>query len=174
MADPFVAEIRIFPFNFAPRGWAWCDGQLLPLSQNTALFSLLGTTYGGNGKSNFALPDLQGRTPMHPGQGPGLSLHDLGETGGSETVSLLESEIPAHSHSWRASTDDGDLKAPTADRSYARSINGAIYAPGNSPQVLMADVALAPSGGDQPHNNLMPYLTFYFCIALQGVFPPRG
>ena len=96
MADPFVAEIRIFPFNFAPRGWAWCDGQLLPLSQNTALFSLLGTTYGGNGKSNFALPDLQGRAPMHPGQGPGLSLHDLGETGGSETVTLLESEIPSH------------------------------------------------------------------------------
>ena len=98
MADPFVAEIRIFPFNFAPKGWAWCDGQLLPLSQNTALFSLLGTTYGGDGKSNFALPDLQGRAPMHPGQGPGLSLHDLGETGGSETVTLLESEIPSHSH----------------------------------------------------------------------------
>src|ERR1043166_8936634 len=96
--DPFVAEIRIFPFNFAPKGWAWCDGQLLPLSQNTALFSLLGTTYGGNGKSNFALPDLQGRAPMHPGQGPGGRLHDLGETGGSETVSLLESEIPSHSH----------------------------------------------------------------------------
>ena len=94
MADPFVAEIRIFPFNFAPRGWAWCDGQLLPLSQNTALFSLLGTTYGGNGKSNFALPDLQGSAPMHPGQGPGLSLHDLGETGGSETVTLLESGDP--------------------------------------------------------------------------------
>ena len=98
MADPFVAEIRIFPFNFAPKGWAWCNGQLLPLSQNTALFSLLGTTYGGDGKSNFALPDLEGRAPMHPGQGPGLSLHDLGETGGSETVTLLESEIPAHSH----------------------------------------------------------------------------
>src|SRR5687767_14999098 len=98
MADPFVAEIRIFPFNFAPQGWARCDGQLLPISQNTALFSLLGTTYGGDGKSNFALPDLQGRAPMHPGQGPGLSLHDLGETGGSETVTLLESEIPAHPH----------------------------------------------------------------------------
>ena len=106
--DPFVAEIRIFPFNFAPRGWAWCDGQLLPLSQNTALFSLLGTTYGGNGKSNFALPDLQGRAPMHPGQGPGLSLHDLGETGGSETVSLLESEIPSHSHALHA--HDIDLR----------------------------------------------------------------
>src|SRR5574338_761958 len=102
--DPFVAEIRIFPFNFAPKGWAWCDGQLLPLSQNTALFSLLGTTYGGNGKSNFALPDLQGRAPMHPGQGPGLSLRDLGETIGSDTVSLLESEIPSHSHALQASS----------------------------------------------------------------------
>src|SRR6476660_2678673 len=104
MADPFVAEIRIFPFNFAPKGWAWCDGQLLPLSQNTALFSLLGTTYGGDGKSNFALPDLQGRSPMHPGQGPGLSLHDLGETGGSETVTLLQSEIPSHSHQMKAAS----------------------------------------------------------------------
>src|SRR5690349_24430145 len=98
MADPFVAEIRIFPFNFPAKGWAWCDGQLLPLSQNTALFSLLGTTYGGNGKSNFALPDLQGRVPLHPGQGPGLSLYDLGQQGGSDAVSLLTSEIPAHAH----------------------------------------------------------------------------
>ena len=116
-----------FPFNFAPKGWAWCDGQLLPLSQNTALFSLLGTTYGGDGKSNFALPDLQGRAPMHPGQGPGLSLHDLGETGGSDTVTLLESEIPAHTHAMRASSDDGDFKTPTSTRSLARSIGGFAY-----------------------------------------------
>src|SRR3977135_3412788 len=112
MADPFVAEIRIFGFNFAPKGWAFCDGQILPLSQNTALFSLLGTTYGGDGKSNFALPDMQGNAPMHPGQGPGLSLHDLGETGGSDTVTLLESEIPAHSHGWRASNADGIEQTP--------------------------------------------------------------
>ncbi len=173
MADPFVAEIRIFPFNFAPKGWAWCDGQLLPISQNTALFSLLGTTYGGDGKSNFALPDLQGRAPMHPGQGPGLSLHDLGETGGSETVTLLESEIPAHTHTLRASSDDGDLKAPTPTRSLARSVGGFLYQSPVSNLVNMADQALTPAGGDQPHNNLMPYLTFYFNIALQGVFPPR-
>jgi microcystin-dependent protein len=173
MADPFVAEIRIFPFNFAPKGWAWCDGQLLPLSQNTALFSLLGTTYGGNGKSNFALPDLQGRAPMHPGQGPGLSLHDLGETGGSETVTLLESEIPAHSHSWSASGSDGISQSPV-DEKFAAGVGGiSMYAVPGSPTNL-ADVALTPAGGDQPHNNLMPYLTFYFCIALQGVFPPRS
>lgn len=174
MADPFVAEIRIFPFNFAPKGWAWCDGQLLPLSQNTALFSLLGTTYGGNGKSNFALPDLQGRAPMHPGQGPGLSLHDLGETGGSETVTLLESEIPAHSHALRANGDIADLQAPTPSRSIARSQNANAYqSTTNQSIVSMAPESLAPAGGDQPHNNLQPYLTFYFCIALQGVFPPR-
>jgi microcystin-dependent protein len=169
MADPFVAEIRIFPFNFAPRGWAWCDGQLLPLSQNTALFSLLGTTYGGNGKSNFALPDLQGRVPMHPGQGPGLSLHDLGETGGSETVTLLESEIPAHSHGVRVSADDGNSRNPGG--AFVGAGNNIFAAPNNL--VPMAPETLPPAGGDQPHNNLQPYLTFYFCIALQGVFPPR-
>jgi len=173
MADPFVAEIRIFPFNFAPKGWAWCNGQLLPLSQNTALFSLLGTTYGGNGKSNFALPDMQGRAPMHPGQGPGLSLHDLGETGGSDTVSLLESEIPAHPHAMLAANLPADQAAPASNRSMARSINAFAYAPDSSPLAQMNAGMLAPAGGDQPHNNLMPYLTLYFNIALQGVFPPR-
>lgn len=172
MADPFVAEIRIFPFNFAPKGWAWCDGQLLPLSQNTALFSLLGTTYGGNGKSNFALPDLQGRAPMHPGQGPGLSLHDLGETGGSETVTLLESEIPSHSHTFRVSGQEAESPAP-AGNVLATSQGPKIYNTGTFPVVNMNATALAPAGGDAPHNNMMPYLTFYFCIALQGVFPPR-
>ncbi len=172
MADPFVAEIRIFPFNFAPRGWARCDGQLLPLSQNTALFSLLGTTYGGNGQSNFALPDLQGRAPMQPGQGPGLSLRDLGETGGSQAVTLLESEIPNHSHAARISLADAISRTP-AEQYLASAVGAGIYA--NSPQhTAMAPEALAPAGGDQPHNNMMPYLTFYFCIALQGVFPPRS
>ncbi|HKR65233.1 MAG TPA: tail fiber protein [Thermoanaerobaculia bacterium] len=174
MADPFVAEIRIFPFNFAPKGWAWCDGQLLPLSQNTALFSLLGTTYGGNGKSNFALPDLQGRAPMHPGQGPGLSLHDLGETGGSETVSLLESEIPSHSHGVSTSVSDANVGIPDGQL-WATGIGIGLFAAANAGALTaMAPNALAPAGGDQPHNNLQPYLTFYFCIALQGVFPPRG
>jgi len=173
MADPFVAEIRIFPFNFAPRGWAWCDGQLLPLSQNTALFSLLGTTYGGDGKSNFALPDLQGRAPMHPGQGPGLSLHDLGETGGSDAVTLLQSEIPAHSHAMMDhDLDLAELNAPLASRCLAMSANATIYAPASN-FVSMSNQSLTPAGGDQPHNNMQPYLTFYFNIALQGVYPPR-
>lgn len=169
--DPFVAEIRIFPFNFAPRGWAWCDGQLLPLSQNTALFSLLGTTYGGNGKSNFALPDLQGRTPMHPGQGPGLSLHDLGETGGSETVTLLETEIPSHRHSLMAANLNSQSTIPT-NNSLGRGNPVKVYSTG-APSTEMGSNSLTPSGGSQPHNNMMPYLTMYFCIALQGVYPPR-
>ena len=173
MADPFVAEIRIFPFNFAPKGWAWCNGQLMPISQNTALFSLLGTTYGGDGKSTFALPDLQGRAPMHPGQGPGLSLHDLGETGGAEAVTLLESEMPVHAHQVMSSTFGGDNILPGPTVTLAGSSGGNAYAP-PPPTSQAAAQALPPAGGDQPHNNMMPYLTFYFCIALQGVFPPRG
>jgi microcystin-dependent protein len=172
--DPFVAEIRIFPFNFAPKGWAFCNGQLLPLSQNTALFSLLGTTYGGNGKSNFALPDVQGRAPMHPGQGPGLSLHDLGESAGEETVTLLESEIPAHRHALQANAATADLQAPSPSRVLARASGGSAYQTDSAANIVaMSDQALAPAGGDQPHNNLQPYLTLNFCIALQGVFPPR-
>ena len=174
MADPFVAEIRIFPFNFAPTGWASCDGQIMPISQNTALFSLLGTTYGGDGKSTFALPDLQGRAPMHPGQGPGLSLHDLGEEGGSDTVTLLESEIPSHSHVAQASADPANAQAPNAQVALARSSGGSAYSTTTSGLAMMATQTLAPTGGSLPHNNLAPYLTLTFCIALQGVFPPRG
>jgi microcystin-dependent protein len=172
--DPFVAEIRIFAFNFAPKGWAFCDGQLLPISQNTALFSLLGTTYGGDGKSNFALPNMQGNAPMHPGQGLGLSLHDLGETGGSDTVTLLESEIPSHSHALRANAVAGDTNAPSSGVSLARSKNATAYQSNTTQNlVFLSDQAVAPAGSSQPHNNLMPYLTLNFCIALQGVFPPR-
>ena len=176
MADPFVAEIRIFPFNFAPKGWAWCDGQLMPLSQNTALFSLLGTTYGGNGKSNFALPDLQGSAPMHPGQGPGLSLYDLGQTGGSETITLLQSEMPFHTHGMQANSDfPANVQAPAPDRSLAESTGGNAYdTPGGSQLVQFSPQAVAVAGGSLPHNNMQPYLTLYFNIALQGVFPPRG
>ncbi len=169
MADPFVAEIRIVPFNFAPRGWAFCDGQILPLSQNTALFSLLGTTYGGNGQSTFALPNLQGSAAMHPGQGPGLSLHDLGETGGSQTVSLLQSEIPAHAHTAFASP------FPATTNNAAGQYWGRVsrfYAP-PATAVPMSPQAIAPVGGSLPHPNMQPFLTLSFIIALQGVFPPR-
>ena len=173
MADPFVAEIRIFPFNFAPKGWAWCNGQLMPISQNTALFSLLGTTYGGDGKSTFALPNMQGNAPMHPGQGPGLSLHDLGETGGSDTVTLLQSEIPGHSHGLNSSaTFAGSANNPAGDV-LAKGATGLLAYAAPGPLVSMSDQALAPVGGNQPHNNMQPYLTLNFNIALQGVFPPR-
>jgi microcystin-dependent protein len=172
VADPFVAEIRIFPFNFAPKGWAFCNGQLLPISQNTALFSLLGTTYGGDGKSTFALPNLQGAVPIHPGQGPGLSLYDLGQQGGAAAVTLLQSEIPAHSHTSRADTIDvADTNVPSPNASFAQSSGGTLYQASTNTQ--LSPQALAPAGGGLPHNNLQPYLTLSFCIALQGIFPPR-
>jgi microcystin-dependent protein len=172
MADPFVAEIRIFPFNFAPTGWAWCNGQILPISQNTALFSLLGTTYGGDGKSTFALPNLQGRVPLHPGQGPGLSDRELGEMNGASTVTLLNSEIPVHTHGMRAeASDPADVKIVNPNASFGVSQEAQIYQ--TTPDVQLAPEALTPAGGDLPHNNLQPYLTLYFNIALQGVFPPR-
>jgi microcystin-dependent protein len=175
MADPFVSEIRIFPFNFPPTGWAWCDGQLMPLSQNTALFSLLGTMYGGDGKSTFALPNLQGSAPMFFGQGPGLSLHDQGEASGTDTVTLLGAEIPVHSHTVQAANFPADIQAPTPTVAIARSTGGNAYQTNaNQNLASMNPSMLSTAGGDQPHNNLMPYLTFYFNIALQGVFPPRG
>jgi microcystin-dependent protein len=171
MADPFVAEIRIFPFNFPPKGWAWCDGQLMPISQNTALFSLLGTVYGGDGKSTFGLPDMQGNAPVHAGQGPGLSLYDLGQMGGSETVTLLESEIPAHNHTLVGDEDDATFKTP--QNMFMAGGNAMYLSVSPTVNTTLAPQALTPAGGDQPHNNMMPYLTLYFNIALQGVFPPR-
>jgi microcystin-dependent protein len=172
MSDPFVAEIRIFGFNFAPTGWAQCNGQLLPLSQNTALFSLLGTMYGGDGKSTFALPDFQNSVPIMWGQGAGLSLYDEGQQGGSEFVTLLVSEIPAHTHAWQANAAPATLNSPDTGRSLARSSGGTAYKAVN-PDVQMAFQGLAPAGGSLPHNNLQPYLVVNFCIAMQGVFPAR-
>jgi microcystin-dependent protein len=174
MADPFVAEIRIFPFNFAPRGWAFCNGAVMPLSQNTALFSLLGTNYGGNGTTNFGLPNLQGSVPMHPGQGPGLSLRDLGETGGTETVTLLPTEIPAHIHALGAQNLPLGTTVTAEAKTFNRPASGNLYDSNPSaPLVAMSPLAIAPAGGGLPHNNMQPYLTLNFCIALQGVYPPR-
>lgn len=177
-STPFVAEIALFSFNFAPNGWAFCDGQLLSLSQNTALFALLGTTYGGNGKSNFALPNLQGSCIIHPGQGIGLSLRDMGETGGSEAVALIEAEIPAHNHSVQAVLKTGnstDLTAnPIGNYPAASTIN--LYSENAEADTMLplnVDVRITPTGNSMPHNNMQPYLTINFCIAMQGVFPQR-
>jgi microcystin-dependent protein len=180
MSDQFVAEMRIFPFNFPPTGWAFCDGQLLPISQNTALFSLLGTTYGGDGKSTFALPDMQGNAPMQPGQGQGLSLRDLGEMSGVDNVTLLQSEIPVHNHILQGADSDATAANPAGqlpamgkwDSGTAFGIVGA-YSGTTPPNALMAPQALSPFGGGLPHNNMQPYLTLNFCIALQGIFPQR-
>jgi microcystin-dependent protein len=172
--DPFVAEIRIFPFNFAPKGWAFCDGQLMPISQNTALFSLLGTMYGGDGKSTFALPDLQGSAPMHPGQGNGLSQRFVGEQGGEQFVTLIDSEMPAHTHVLQGISFLSSTATPNNTTVLAKSLNGSAYADASAGVVNMAPEALPVAGGSLPHNNMMPYLTLSFCIALQGVFPPRS
>src|SRR5437588_180634 len=175
MSNPFVAEIRIFAGNFAPKGWAQCDGQLLPISQNTALFSLLGTTYGGDGKSTFALPNLQGSAPMQAGQGPGLSLRDLGETGGEQTVTLLQTEMPAHSHSARATSTTNQASPATNVWASGQKGFGNVYT-GSSPQTnrQMSSFATSIAGGNLPHNNMPPFLGLTFIIALQGVFPARS
>src|SRR5437764_13408990 len=160
MSSPFVAEIRIFAFNFAPKGWALCDGQLLPLSQNTALFSLLGTFYGGDGKSTFGLPDLQGSVPIHPGQGTGLSLYDLGQAGGTDAVTLPNSEMPAQTHALQASTSVANQPGPTPTNALARVQGATPYAPGsgNPPLKQMDAQAVSVAGSSLPHTNLMPYL----------------
>lgn len=179
MSSPFVAEIRIFGFNFPPTGWAFCDGQILPISQNTALFSLLGTTYGGDGKSTFALPDMQGNAAMHPGQGQGLSLRDLGEIGGSETVTLLQSEIPVHTHNLMAVDSEATSADPTnailgmGNHDSGTQAGAVAFYNATTPNSPMSFNALSISGGSLPHNNMQPYLTLNFCIALQGVFPAR-
>jgi microcystin-dependent protein len=169
--DPFVAEIRIFAGNFAPTGWALCDGQILPISQNTALFSLLGTSYGGDGRSTFGLPDLQGRAPLFWGQGPGLSNYFIGEQGGAETVTLLTFEMPAHSHNARGTNGVANQASPqnnvwagAAQRPYA-------VGPVNT---AMNASAILPAGSSMPHNNMPPFLALTFIIALQGIYPPRS
>jgi microcystin-dependent protein len=173
MADPFVAEIRVFPFNFAPFGWAFCNGQILPLSQYTALFALLGTTYGGNGISNFALPNMQGNMPV--GQGTGQSVYDLGQTGGTSAVTLLLTEMAAHSHNLMATEFPEPASQSPSNAALGFKVNVTnIYSASTTPLAQFAGAAIMVNGSSQPHNNVMPYLTLNFCIALQGVFPTRG
>ncbi|MDP9104433.1 MAG: tail fiber protein [Candidatus Eremiobacteraeota bacterium] len=178
MSSPFVAEIRIFSFNFAPKGWALCNGQLLSISQNTALFSLLGTFYGGDGKTTFGLPNLQGSVPMHTTQYSGNSpfgQFSLGEIGGTQSLTLLTSEMPAHTHTLRA--DANHANAMTNSPTGAVEVNGnpiQTFSTSATPQPGMMNPAMVSvAGGSQPHNNMMPYLTVSYCIALQGVYPPR-
>jgi microcystin-dependent protein len=175
MSEPFIAEIRVFGFNFAPVGWAFCDGQILPISQNTALFSLIGTYYGGNGTSNFALPNLQGSFPLQQGQALGLSPYDLGQTGGVPSVALTLSQMPSHSHPLGCSTAVAGQTSPAsgvpAVPPAQRGQNFFASSPGTSPAMNAAMLALA--GGSGPHNNMPPYLSLNFCIALTGIFPPR-
>ncbi len=173
MAEPFLGEIKMVGFNFSPRGWAFCDGQLLPIAQNQALFSLLGTHYGGNGQTTFALPDLRGRTPVHPGNGIAL-----GQAAGTETVTLTQNEMPAHNHTWNASAAFANRFAPTPNNLIgvvpeANQGTGQIFStPTNL--VPMAPEGVLPTGGNQPHPNMQPYLVLNFCIALQGIFPSRN
>ncbi len=171
MAEPFLGEIRIFPFNFAPVGWAMCQGQTLPISQNTALFSLLGTTYGGNGTSTFQLPDLRGRVPLGMGNGTGLSVYELGQVGGAENVTIAEDQMPAHSHTIQASDALATATKPLGkvlgrahDKTFANAPDGT---------TTMNAASVAPAGGGQPASVLQPYLALNFCIALQGIYPSR-
>lgn len=174
MSEPFIAEIRIFAGNFAPRGWAFCDGQLLPVSQNTALFSLIGTTYGGDGRSTTALPNLMGRAPMHPGRGPGLTSRKLGEKIGTETITLTEAQMSSHTHALRAAASRGDATAPANTESLSISAAGLAYKQGANNVVDMSIDALSTTGGLQSHTNMQPFLVLNYIIALIGLYPSRS
>jgi microcystin-dependent protein len=172
MSEPFVGEIRMFGFGFVPQGWAQCNGQLLPIAQNAALFSLLGTTYGGDGRTTFALPDMRSRVPVCQGQGPGLSSYAEGQAGGVETVTLAATQMPGHAHPVKASGGAADANQP-GGRTLARSA-GHIYATESGASTVMSADMLGDTGGGQPHDNIQPYLTVNFCIALFGIFPSRS
>jgi microcystin-dependent protein len=177
MTEPYIGEIQIFGFNFAPRGWAQCAGQLIPIQQNTALFSLLGVTYGGNGTTNFALPNFQGNAACNRGQGPGLQSRDMGETFGTGTVTLTQQEIPSHTHGITVYAQNDSTKraaSPSTGNGLASPATFSGFAPGNSPGVMMAPNLVGPAGNGQPHANQQPYMAMNFCIALSGVFPQFG
>ena len=181
MSDPFLGQIELFPFNFAPVGWALCQGQLLSIPQNTALFSLLGTNFGGDGRSNFGLPNLQGTVAVSQGQGPGLSNYDMGETEGSATVTLNTNTMPAHNHSVNANANTGITSAPAGailatgpsigDGTFKKT--NSLYTAAASPSTALSSAAIALTGGSGPHNNMQPYLTLSYCICMRGVFPTR-
>ena len=172
MSEPFIAEIRIFAGNFAPRGWAFCNGQLLPIAQNTALFAIVGTTYGGDGRTTLGLPDLRGRAPMHPGRGPGLTSRRLGERGGVENVTLNLSQLPNHNHRIQATNALATTGAP--NNATLANTNGTLrYGDPTDPESLASEV-IASAGGNQAHENMQPWLALNFIIALQGLFPSRN
>jgi microcystin-dependent protein len=171
MSEPFLGMIAIYGFNFAPRGWAMCNGQILPIAQNTALFALLGTTYGGNGQTTFALPNLQSRVPIHFGQGPGLSSYDLGQAAGTETTTLTVNQMPGHGHTVAASGGDADSGKPAGRVLANSSATNFVSAPDGT---LMNQAMINPTGGNQPFQILQPYLALNFCIALEGIFPSRN
>lgn len=173
MSEPFIAEIRIFAGNFAPRNWAFCNGQLLPVAQNTALFSLVGTTYGGDGRTTFGLPDMQGRAPMHPGRGPGLTSRRLGEKTGAEIASVNDTQMASHSHTARGSENTAVSSEP-ANNYVARGAGRGVNSYLNSDTGIGASKELLPTGGGQVHNNMQPYLALNFIIALQGLYPSRS
>jgi microcystin-dependent protein len=183
VGTPYLSEIRIMAFNFPPKGWAFCNGQLMSISQNTALFSLLGTTYGGDGRSTFGLPNLQASVPIQQGQGPGLTQRDLGESSGEPTVTLVQPEMPQHSHTLNATTTTGTTATAAGSQLALATAGGGkgsaaqvanFYSSKTTGNTPMSPNAIGLAGGNQPHNNLMPYLGLNFCIALQGIYPSRG
>jgi microcystin-dependent protein len=173
MSEPFLGMIQIFPYNFAPRGWAFCAGQILPIAQNTALFSLLGTTFGGNGQTTFALPDLRGRVPIGVGQGPGLSSYDLGQVGGVENTTLTVNQIPAHGHPFQILANESDPNAKVPLNNFFCG-NTANFYQTSQDGTKMGPQMTGLAGGNQPFSNLQPYLSLQYCIALEGIFPSRN
>jgi microcystin-dependent protein len=174
VTDQFLAEIRLVPYNFAPQNWALCNGQIMSISQNTALFSLLGTTYGGNGTTTFGLPDLRGRAAIFYGPGPGVSTHFAGDASGSETVTLIQTALPAHTHTFNAATVVANAQVPASNEVITRAKTGSVYQTDSANnRVPLAPQAMGTAGSGQPHNNLMPYITLNYMIALVGIFPAR-